>query len=249
MIRIATWNVERPRPSELTRRKRLLEAMQSIDADVWILTETHTSLAPGEDFTAVTTEKPNRIHESGETWVAIWSRFPIEPLARTSDPAHALAARIIPDSTRSIVVYGTVLPWLGSTWQNIPSANGAAFSAALTVQLADWISLQHDNPGCDFVLSGDLNQDLAWSHYYGSRQNRAALKAALIAAELRCLTAADLDPIPRHAPDCASIDHICVSSGLALTGSPVSWPTSERPLKNLSDHFGVSVELANIYEI
>ncbi|MGB3296511.1 MAG: endonuclease/exonuclease/phosphatase family protein [Phormidesmis sp.] len=244
MIRIATWNVERPRLSERTRRLRLLNTMKSMQADVWILTETHTSLSPGRSFTAVTTEKLDCCHEPGETWVTIWSRLPIERLAKTSDPARALAVRIVQETARPLVLYGTVLPWLGSAWQNVPSANGAAFSAALSVQLSDWLTFQRDNPDCDFVLAGDFNRDVALSHYYGSRQNRAALRGAITTAKLQCLTAANLDPVPKHAPACASIDHICVSAGLTLVDSPVSWPTSEEPLKTLSDHFGVLVELA-----
>jgi hypothetical protein len=76
-------------------------------------------------------------------------------------------------STSSLgVLRGTVLPWLGSAWHGIPAADGAAFSAALNAQLADWLSLQQDNPDCDFILAGDLNQDLSTSHYYGSRKNQ-----------------------------------------------------------------------------
>jgi endonuclease/exonuclease/phosphatase family metal-dependent hydrolase len=251
MIRIATWNVQRPKLSEVKRRdgeafqgNRLLESIQAMQADIWILTETHASLSPGLEFTSTTTEESDPIHEPGETWVTIWSRFPIELVTRTSDPSRACAARIVPNGSRPLVVYGTVLPWIGSTWQGIPSANGAAFSAALNAQLSDWVSLQREHPDCDFVLAGDFNQDMGKSHYYGSRRNQEALQSAIATARLRCLTAAGLDPVLKHAPSHASIDHICASAGLILVGSPVSWPISDSPQKRLSDHFGVLVELA-----
>ena len=113
-------------------------------------------------------------------------------------------------------------------------------------QLADWLSLKKANPDCDFILAGDLNQDLGTSHYYGSRKNRLALQSALSIAELRCLTADALDPVPKHAPNHASIDHICVSKGLVPLGSAVSWPASDRPQKTLSDHFGILIELTSV---
>ena len=246
MLRIATWNVERPKLSEMTRRARLLEAMRQMRADVWVLTETHSALSPGPEFTSVTTQGSDRPCEPGEAWVAIWSRFPIEPITQTSDPFRAITVRITPPSSRDLIVYGTVLPWLGSAWQGIPAAGCAAFSAALDRQLADWLSLRQANPDCDFILAGDLNQDLGTSHYYGSHKNRVALQSALSIADLRCLTADSRDPVPKHALGHASIDHICVSKGLVPMGSAVSWPVSDRPQKTLSDHFGLLVELASI---
>jgi hypothetical protein len=244
MINIATWNVQRPKLSQVKRRHLLLKSIQAMQADIWILTETHASLSPGLDFTSATPEESDPIHEPGEAWVTIWSRFPMESVTRTSDPARTCAARILPNGSRPLVVYGTVLPWIGSTWQSIPSANGAAFSAALNAQCSDWLSLQREHLDCDFVLADDFNQNLSPSHYYGSRQNREALQSAIAAAGLRCLTAADLDPILQHAPNHASVDHVCVSSGLGLVGSPISWPQSDKPQKGLSDHFGVLAEIA-----
>lgn len=245
MLRIATWNVERPKLSQATRRARLLKAMQTMQADIWVLTETHTTLSPGSEFTAVTSEGVDRPSEPGEAWVAIWSRLPMQLVTQPSDSGRAIAVRITPPDAKALIVYGTVLPWLGSARQGIPAAGGAAFSAALTAQLSDWISLQRDNPDCDFILAGDLNQDLGTTHYYGSRKNRTLLQSALLTANLQCLTAAALDPVPKHALSHASIDHICTSKGLTAVGSAVSWPMSSKPQKNLSDHFGVLVELVS----
>lgn len=246
MLRIATWNVERPKLSAATRRARLVKAMQMQSADIWVLTETHTAFSPVSGFASVTTQGADRLGEPGETWVAIWSRFPMQPVGQTSDPCRAVAVRITLPDSRDLIVYGTVLPWLGSAWQGVPAAGGAAFSAALDAQLADWLSMQQDNRDCDFILAGDLNQDLGTTHYYGSRKNRLALQTALITANLQCLTAAALDPVPKHAPSRASIDHICTSKGLTLVSSAVSWPVSDSPQKNLSDHFGVLIELQGV---
>ncbi|MEL6937773.1 MAG: endonuclease/exonuclease/phosphatase family protein [Cyanobacteria bacterium J06598_1] len=241
MLRVANWNVARPQSQP--HRERLAEVIQAISADIWILTETHESLSPGPTFTCATTTVSDRVCKPGEAWVSIWTHFPTEQVFPTSDSARTLAVRILPEQTKPIIVYGTVLPWLGSPWRNIPSADGAAFAAALESQLSDWISLQHEHPDCDFILAGDFNQDLAQSHYYGSRKNRAALNLALKSAKLHCLTAGELDPVLEHAPTHASIDHICVSSDLKSAAPPISWPALSKPQKNLSDHFGLLVSL------
>jgi len=178
-----------------------------------------------------------------ERWTTIWSRFPIEPLALTSDPIRAVAARIVPIGGAPIIVYGTVLPWLGSSWRGITARNGAAFSAALEAQASDWRALRSAHPDHDLLVAGDFNQDLAHTHYYGSRTNRQKLVAALERCGLVALTAADNDPIRAGSPLCACIDHICVSTLARWQISTVHrWPDQPRPDRLLSDHFGMVVE-------
>lgn len=40
-MKIATWNVKRPRMDQRKKLAALQSRMQSIDVDIWILTETH----------------------------------------------------------------------------------------------------------------------------------------------------------------------------------------------------------------
>ena len=246
MLRIATWNLDRPRVSQSARRARLSQSVMAVAADIWILTETHATITPGQNFAVATTSAPERPHEQGEAWVAVWSRFPLAPLRATGDPVRAVAVRVSPPGARALIVYGSVLPWLGSPWRDVPATRGAAFGAALEVQLRDWIALQTENSDCDFVLAGDLNQDLAETHFYGSRANRAALSAAFTQAQLVCLTRGNADPVRRQTHgQRASVDHVCVSERLAHreTSPPVVWPDEQSPKANLSDHFGVVVQL------
>jgi len=49
-LRIATWNLERPEALDDPRVAIQRQQLQQIDADVWILTETHTDVAPGPAF-------------------------------------------------------------------------------------------------------------------------------------------------------------------------------------------------------
>jgi len=154
-----------------------------------------------------------------------------------------VAARIVPTGGAPIIVYGTVLPWLGGSWRGIAARNGAAFSAALEAQASDWLALRSAHPDHDLLVAGDFNQDLAHSHYYGSRANRQKLVAALERCGLDALTAGDGDPIRSSSSPCACIDHICISSPARWQSTTVRrWPAQPRPDPRLSDHFGIVVE-------
>src|SRR5437868_1101658 len=93
-MRLATWNLERA-PANGLRADRLRESMRGVDADVWVLTETDSSLAPEGALNAVASAMPERRHRKGERWVVIWSRrYDLEPVA-TADPVRTACARLI----------------------------------------------------------------------------------------------------------------------------------------------------------
>lgn len=45
-LRIATWNIERPKLNGWKRNPKIAEKIREIDADVWILTETNAAIVP-----------------------------------------------------------------------------------------------------------------------------------------------------------------------------------------------------------
>lgn len=244
-LRIATWNLQRPIASQSARRERLVSWISKVNADIWVFTATHMDVSPGKGFTVVETTETDRSEEPGEAWTAIWSRFPIRRLGVTSDPARAAMALVEPPGRRPIIVYGTVLPWIGSSWGKFPASKGQAFAAALEVQTQDWTRLQSENRECALVVAGDLNQDLAEPHYYGSNANRAALNVALGFAELTCLSRGDDDPVRlKGAREHSTIDHLCASASLTAQAQwPLfSWPPGPVPDKSLTDHFGTGVD-------
>ena len=147
-------------------------------------------------------------HRNGHRWVTICSRYPLEPL-RVVDDQRSAAARMFPDDGAPFVVFGTVLPWIGSAWREHESVGGVAFREALAVQAADWIALRTAYPDDELFVIGDFNQDLVAPAYYGSRANRAELASALGAAGLVALTAGAGDPVRRDLAAHDSIDHIC----------------------------------------
>ncbi len=51
MMKIATWNLERPNDSSKSRNTKIIESLNEVDADILILTETNTIINPGSAYT------------------------------------------------------------------------------------------------------------------------------------------------------------------------------------------------------
>ena len=242
-MKIATWNLERALPQSV-QAERQRQWFSRIDADIWILTETHLDIAPGEDYYAVASGLPDRPGAEGERWVQIWVKAgDLVPL-KTTDAARTAAALLTLASGQQWVVFGTVLPWLESSWQSHPASKGQAFAAALAAQQADWQRLRTTYPEAVLAVAGDFNQDLNALHYYGSRRNKQALRQALDSVRLTCFTAGENDPVHRliHGQH-SNIDHICIASDVATNFQhSFAWPQRLDDLRGLSDHFGIGVE-------
>lgn len=232
-------------PVSTVRRERLRAHTDRVGADVWVLTEAHDGFSPGYPFSHSSDAGRDGQRGPEHRWVTIWSRFPIDPL-RTSDSARSAAVRVQPDSADPFIVFGTVLPWAGSTWRGFESAGGVAFAESLAVQQADWLRLRRDFPADELFVLGDMNQDMVASQprYYGSARNRAAFEAALASVDLIPLTAGDGDPVRRDSSPCACIDHICMLGDSVWRAEPaVRWPDAPAPERSLTDHFGIAVSL------
>lgn len=247
-MRIATWNLERPKERSHTKVPALRAQLRDVDADVWVLTETHDVVSPGPNYGAVTTCGSDREQMPGERWVSIWSRLGSHEQLPTTDAVRTCCARVQTTAGKDLLVYGTVLPWTGSMWHAIAGAGGAAYLAALEVQAADWRRLRAEYPHADFCLAGDLNQDLQEAWHYGSARQRSQLLEALASAGLTPVTAKERDPVWKQTHGArASVDHVCLSNRLAaLASEPEAWPVAQAPKRHLSDHFGVVVSVDNL---
>ena len=243
-MRIANWNVARCLPQQ-RRASDIHKHLSGVAADIYVLTETHEALVPRAAFCGACSGEPDRPSEVGERWAAIWSASQLDRLDDyVSDSARCVAARIADTKIGEVVIYACVLPWIGSPWCGVPSAGGRAFGAALDTYRMDWKRLNEMFPKAVLIVAGDFNQDLATKHYYGSRDQRKALRAALDEAKLDAATAADSDPIAKHSAPRACIDHICVPRSAGLTiADPLRWPDQPAPARRLSDHFGVAVDV------
>ena len=235
-MRLATWNLNRARPNATTRAKTLRKGMQHVNADVWVLTETHVEFSPGSDFhlLAYSADAPDRNAERGECWVAIWSRLGGHSIQLTADRERVAAAMI-----SDCAVVGTVLPWLSDS-RDPKLSGGALFCSKLCEQAEDWRRLRTEGAFC---VAGDFNQDLLpEGRYYGSKRGRDALRKTLSSCDLDCLTGGDDDPLS-SAPGKANIDHICVYRMLSVKEPrSSSWPPIGQ-LNGITDHYCIYVDI------
>ncbi|WP_017297350.1 endonuclease/exonuclease/phosphatase family protein [Nodosilinea nodulosa] len=219
-MKIATWNLERALPASV-QAERQQQWLSRIDADIWILTETHLGITPGEDFVSVASGLPDRPGAEDERWVQIWVRTgELVPL-ETGDKARTVAALLTQPSGQGWVLYGTVLP-------SQPDHQGQTFAAALATHQADWKRFQGVHPEAGLIVAGDFNQDLNALNYYGSRRNKQALRQALDSVKLVCYTAGENDPVHRLIQgQHSNTDHICLTQNpLGQFRVPLSGPNA-----------------------
>ena len=238
---IATWNLNYLSPngeSAKVCRAKMLEAK----ADVWILTEIRKGFNPGEEFCLIAESELASDLAEDWRWTSIWVHKSLfGSKIDTRDPERTTCARLEIPGGFPLYVYGTVLPWRGSTWHRYTSAGGRAFSEALAVQKADWLDIQKNGQQSLLCVAGDFNQDLLEiGHYYGSKKERQMLEEALSEVHLSCLTAGKSDPVAKQDPSKATVDHICLGG----TRPPIfnvkvdAWSPQQQG-KTLSDHYGV----------
>ena len=241
-MRIATWNLDRPKRSK-RRRENLVKFMATIEADVWVLTETQHDLSPGNDFWRAAQSETAMDLEADEHWTAIWVRNVIEATQlRTRDAKRTACLKIATSKGLPLLVYGTVLPWLGEPHVSLHSSE--VYGAALAEQEKDWLEFRRLAPFARLCVVGDLNQDLlSGRHFYGSRARQKFLREALERSGMTCLTGDQNDPVARRESGEASIDHICIAGTVPENPNLRIWPEFGELGSGLTDHYGVAADL------
>jgi hypothetical protein len=206
-MRIATWNLDFRDGLSDERARAFVEQMGQIEADVWILTETWASLAPGPEYewtaascwaSDLANGKDRR--QADRRWVAIWSRLPARVLEVRSEPERMACVRVEQAGWPDMVVVGTVLPWL-------LDGGSVAFLRSLDAQATEWGRLWGSPRSCACCVAGDFNQPLEGSQQGFSHERRASLEASLSRLQMKCVTR-DLRGQDGHSD--RTIDHICL---------------------------------------
>ena len=251
-LRIATWNLERPRTHKTDKINALKQKMQMINADIWILTESHEAMSPNENYQGAHTEHIESRHTDGERRSSIWSRFPINQIIETHDPETAVCVDLqTPEGP--VIVYATVIPYDGAG-TGYPYRSGMEFVEGLkTMELhrasierhrTDWQRIRAEHPDHEFIVAGDFNQHRDGVGSYGAR-GREPLSNALSASMLSCVTEQDFKALGKLTTR-RNLDHICLSQRLVSKVTEVdAWEAGTLPNgKRHSDHNGVWVDLA-----
>lgn len=240
MVRVATWNLERVSPRSWRKLPAQRAVMEEVDADLWVLTETRTGVAPGEGFHALhCPPRDSGYHAEDERMVSIWSRWPIKPTS-VAPRARGAVSGLIHTPAGQLAVFGSVIPYANAKGPDGTSRMWEEHYAEIERLAEEWMALSASTP---LVVAGDLNQDRDGSGRYGTKKGRTILTDAFAAAGLMCLTEADMvaaGQLARH----HLIDHIAVSETLGHRAGPVEcWEPLNGDGVRMSDHPGVAVSL------
>jgi hypothetical protein len=242
-ITIATWNLERPRLASWKKLPAIRAQIATVAADLWVLTESRTTISPGDRFLAVhSPPDPFRDLDSDERWCSVWSRWPMTRIATRDTPWSAAA--LVRSPLGDLIVYGTVLPYHAEPARasGVGNRQWGEFFREVQLQAEDWEHLRRDFPGIPLAVAGDLNQNLDGARWYGTKSTRQALLDALRGADLRCVTAEDMVASGKLRRN-HLVDHVCVTGDLNRE-SLMCWEPVASDRTRMSDHPGVLVRLA-----
>ena len=241
-MRIGTWNLERPDPKDTVRNLARIEKIREIDADIWILTETHRVINLSATHHAAATAPSPRKPRPGEACATIWSRWPIVRRIDTSDPTEAVCVEVAhPDG--AMLIYGSIIAYGGYKGPAGSSPMWEQHYHFIDWHGQDWLRLRREFPTHPLITGGDYNQNRDGARWYGTRKGRDLLSHALNDAGLRCATELDFVAAgkleKRH-----TVDNLCLDESLAARVVNVdAWERTRPDGLMLSDHSGIMVDL------
>jgi hypothetical protein len=236
-FRIATWNLERSGVHHPARIRPQLDAIRQLNADLWVLTETHTSVAL-KGYSSVASRPDPTYHSADESCAAIWSRWPLRQI-ETADPILTVCGELAPPhGAAKLLVYGTIITYGGDGVKE-GAKPWARHREAVRSQTVEWKKLRDQYPDHLFCVAGDFNENLDGTRWYGVRDAKEGIRKGLAAADLRCATDVDLRA---RGMTRATVDHICLSSNFGGSIKMDAWEGTVSGVK-LSDHNGVLVDV------
>ena len=245
-MRIATWNLDRPTlaPKQAPKNEARLEKIREINADIWILTESHELIDLSDTHHGAATEPSYRKPRPGEYCAAVWSRWPIMERVETSDSTEAVCVEV-EHPNGPLLVYGSIIPWDGCKGLDGNAGRWEEHYRYIEWHGRDWLQLRQDFPDHSIITGGDYNQNRDGARWYGTRKGRDLLTQALENADLRCVTEEDFVETGklqnRH-----TVDQICMDVSLAKKVESVgAWERERSDGLMLSDHSGIYVDLGN----
>jgi len=237
-LSIATWNLERAALRSWKKLPAIQSRIAAVSADCWVLTETRTSITPGNGYSGVHSPPHHfRGRDPDEHWVSVWSRWPLKVIPVRTTPWSTTA--LVDGEFGQLIVHGVVLPY-----QRESSADGGRspdwveFSKELSHQAADWATIRREYPDTPLVVAGDFNQNLDGAQWYGNDETRQSLNLALEGAGLLCLTKEDVVAAGKLKRN-HLVDHICVSTDLTRDYEVECWDQFSADGREISDHPGV----------
>ena len=218
-MKIATWNLERPKTNS-ARIRKIEEVLKALEADILILTETNEHISPGEFYYSYHSQQlPMPYYSVGERRVTILAKYKLLNTYPTFRNDTSICVEF-ETPLGCLIVYGTVAGIHGNRRKD--------FMADLQQQMEDLRKIGLLNkPLC---YAGDLNISFS-DNYYFTKAGRTLMQETFSELALSVTTR----DIPQN------IDHIVISDGY-LKGKKVTCSTWNHD-KKLSDHFGVMIDI------
>ena len=241
MMRIATWNLERPKLGGSAKNGARLNQIRSIDADLWILTETSSAIDLSGYTSHPTSPPPQRENRSpGENYATILSRWPVLRTLNTWNSVLSVCVEVHAP-IGLLLAYGTIITYANDRGDDGASKRWIEHRKSIDSHRRDWLRLRREYPNHGFVVAGDFNQSRDGSGWYEDRKSVESLTKAFEATDLRCLTQEDFRI--KFKLNRANIDHICIAGPLANCRCEVgAWPGTANRVR-MSDHNGAYVHI------
>jgi endonuclease/exonuclease/phosphatase family metal-dependent hydrolase len=232
-LRIAVWNVQWKKPASASGRE-IHQILSRSGADIICLTEGYAGLLPEHGHQILSASDYGYGTSDGRRKVLLWSRWPwsdADVIGSPDLPPGRFARGHLSTPAGEISVIGICIPWAGAhvssgrrdrkRWQD-----HAAYLTALRNVIAA------EGAQANLLVAGDFNQRVPPSHTPFAMHK--LLRSAL--GDLAVCTEGSLDGTGK-----ASIDHVAYTPALRL---PVvsAWSASGANGRQLSDHFGLSVD-------
>jgi exonuclease III len=215
-MKIATWNIERPRLND-KEIPSIIGILRNINADILILTETNEFLDLDDDYNSFhSTNAKEKFYTKGEKRVSIYSKYKSVGYIKTFRDDTSICT-ILQTPLGDLAVYGTIIGVEGNRKPN--------FEEDLDQQLLDFDKIAKQNNLC---ISGDFNISFG-DNYYFTKSGRQKLNESFARLDLKNLTS----EIPQN------IDHIVLTKDL-ITEKFITLDTWNLD-KTLSDHIGISI--------
>ena len=207
-LRIATWNLERPKPNSNSKNPQRLKKILEINADLCVFTETHSAIALDHYYSLASTAVPD-YHSDGESYATIWSRWPIIGRLPTYDPFFTVCA-VIDTPIGPAIVFGTIITYANDRGPNNDSRRWEEHRKSINAHGEDWLRLRNTFPNHMFCVAGDFNQSRDGSGWYEDADSVTMLTSALQRTTMRCVTEQNMRA-NGLLQSRASVDHICLS--------------------------------------
>jgi len=185
-VRIATWNLQRPRPQAFSRNGARAQVLRSIAADLYVLTETSAAIVLDGYAVASAPTIPG-YHRDKESVVSICTRWPLLASIDTGD-AELTICREVQSPYGRMIFYGVVIPYAHYRGKEGTSQMWVEHRKTVQILRRDLLRIRAQYPRHNMVLAGDFNQTRADTSRYADNESVEFLTSTLVECEMACVT-------------------------------------------------------------